>query len=181
MKVLIIHGWGGSDFPHWQSWLASEVAKDYGCVSFFRFSDVDSPILDIWESELLEHLDDFKPDIVVCHSLANTLWFHLCNGEKIKERVKKLYLVAPPSLECKIEELKTFFPLNAPKELFANKSLLITSTNDPYLNVDDANKLQKELGVEMKMLENAGHINTDSGFGEWPWMLENIKKDMRDG
>ncbi|HIC78956.1 MAG TPA: serine hydrolase family protein, partial [Sulfurovum sp.] len=29
-RVLILHGWGGSDAPHWQSELASEIAKNYG-------------------------------------------------------------------------------------------------------------------------------------------------------
>ena len=38
-KVLILAGWGGSDFPHWQSWLASEIVKDYGKVSFLSFSN----------------------------------------------------------------------------------------------------------------------------------------------
>ena len=33
-KILILHGWGGSDFPHWQSELASEIAKNYGTISF---------------------------------------------------------------------------------------------------------------------------------------------------
>ena len=26
----------------------------------------------------------------------------------------------------------------------------------------------------MKILQNAGHLNADSGFGEWDWMLEEI-------
>ena len=26
-KVLILHGWGGSDAPHWQAELACEIAK----------------------------------------------------------------------------------------------------------------------------------------------------------
>jgi uncharacterized protein len=34
-KVLLLHGWGGSNYPHWQSWLAAELAKNYGKVSFF--------------------------------------------------------------------------------------------------------------------------------------------------
>jgi len=33
-RTLILHGWGGSDAPHWQSELASEIAKNYGTVSF---------------------------------------------------------------------------------------------------------------------------------------------------
>ena len=174
MKVLLLHGWGGSDFPHWQSWLASEIAKEYGCVNFLRFSEYDTPKLDVWYEELLKALEDFKPDIVICHSLANILWFHLCNMQALKE-VKKLYLVAPPSLHCKVEELKEFFPLQAPKNLYAQETLLITSTNDPYLGEEEAKELQKSLGVKMKVLENAGHINGESGFGVWPWMLEELQ------
>ena len=100
-KVLILHGWGGSDFPHWQSWLAGELAKEYGRVSFLKFSDVDFPKLEAWKKELKEELEEFKPDIVLCHSLANTLWFHLCNDNSMRG-VEKLYLVAPPSMECDI-------------------------------------------------------------------------------
>jgi predicted alpha/beta hydrolase family esterase len=62
-KVLILHGWGGSDFPHWQSWLAGEIAKDYGKVSFLKFSDFDFPSFDIWRNELKKELQEFKPDI----------------------------------------------------------------------------------------------------------------------
>ncbi|MFK5938164.1 MAG: alpha/beta hydrolase [Sulfurimonas sp.] len=172
-KVLLLHGWGGSDDPHWQSWLAGELAKDYGKVSFLRFSDVDAPKLDVWLSELKKELEDFKPDIVICHSLANTLWFHLCNSAKM-QNVEKLYLVAPPSLTCSTEEIQEFFPLKAPKNLHAKEVLLVTSTNDPYLTQEEALKLQKTLNIKRKVIQNAGHINADSGFGEWAWIKEQL-------
>ena len=176
-KVLLLHGWGGSDFPHWQSWLAAELAKDYNTVSFLKLSNFDTPRLALWKEELQEHLSDFRPDIVVCHSLANTLWFHVCNDGSIDE-VQKLYLVAPPSLNCKIEELKEFFPLNVPNNPHAKEVLLITSTNDPYMSESEAKDLQEKLGVPMKVLQNAGHINADSGYGEWTWILQEIKSNM---
>jgi len=173
-KILLLHGWGGSDFPHWQSWLAAEIVKEYGHVKFLRFSDYDTPKRAVWLQELQSALKEFQPDIVICHSLANSLWFHLCNTQKLEE-VQKLYLVAPPSVECKIEELNEFFPVTPPKKLYAKESLLITSTNDPYMTEAEAKELEKELGIEMRVLQNAGHINSDSGFGEWPWMLEELK------
>ncbi len=173
-KVLLLHGWGGSDFPHWQSWLAGKIAKEYGCVNFLKFSNFDTPKLDVWMQELLVVLEDFQPDIVICHSLANTLWFHLCNTKKIPE-IENLYLVAPPSLTCKVKELHEFFPLNAPNKLYAKNTLLITSDNDPYMSIDKAQTLQQSLHVRMEVLQNAGHINTDSGYGEWKWMLEELR------
>jgi len=173
-KVLLLHGWGGSDFPHWQSWLAGELAKDYGCVNFLRFSDVDEPKLDVWLREAKAALDEFRPDIVICHSLANTLWFHLCQKEELRE-VEKLYLVAPPSMECDIKELQEFFPIQTPQTLYAKEALLISSSNDPYMTEDEATKLQSELGIDMKVIQNGGHLNAQSGYGEWPWMLSELK------
>jgi predicted alpha/beta hydrolase family esterase len=176
-KILLLHGWGGSDFPHWQAWLAGELAKNYGCVSFLKFSNPDKPDFVMWKQELTNHLKEFNPDIVICHSLANILWFHLCNDDEIKE-VENLYLVAPPKIDCKIEELKSFFPLKIPSDPHAKKALLITSTNDPYLSQDEAKVMQKELDIEMRVLQNAGHINADSGFGEWEWIFKEINSLM---
>lgn len=174
-KILILHGLGGSDFPHWQSWLASEYAKNYGKVSFLKFSNPDFPNKDDWKEELIKELYDFQPDIVICHSIANILWFHVCN-DLAATQVEKLYLVVPPSMECDMPELKSFYPCKIPTNLYAQETLLITSTNDPYMTQDEANALQNSLHVDMKILENAGHINVDSGYGEWPWMLEEISK-----
>jgi len=179
-RVLLLHGWGGSDYPHWQSWLASEIVKNYGCVSFLKFSDFDFPKIEIWKSELKKELEIFQPDIVICHSLANTLWFHLCSEESLDE-VQKLYLIAPPSIHCTIEELQSFFPISMPTKTYAKETLLITSTDDPYLTQNEAKELEISLNVPMKILENAGHINADSGFGEWQWLLEKIKNDLQKG
>ena len=172
-KVLLLHGWGGSDYPHWQSWLAGEIAKDYGKVSFLKFSNFNTPKLDVWMSELQAELKDFQPDIVICHSLANTLWFHLCNTTEI-QAVEKLYLIAPPSLTCTTQEIQEFFPLKAPKNLYAKEVLLVTSTNDPYLTQEEAQELQQSLHVRMEVIQNGGHININSGYGAWPWIKEQL-------
>ena len=174
-KILLLHGWGGSDFPHWQSWLASELAKEYGKVSFLKFSNFDTPKLDLWIRELKEELKSFQPDIVICHSLANTLWFHLCNTSQIKI-VERLYLVAPPSMRCDIEELCEFFPVQTPQKLHAKEAILITSTDDPYMSEEEAKHLQKSLDIPRKTLLNAGHINAESGYGEWEWIYKELRE-----
>lgn len=176
MRVLLLHGWGGSDFPHWQSWLAGELAKEYGDVHFPRLPDYDAPKLESWIQAAKEVLHRCPPDIVVCHSLGNTLWFHLCNRNLIEKNVKKLFLVAPASLECKIKELATFFPVSVPANLYADDALLITSDNDPYITQEEVASLQKALGVKMEVLHSAGHINAKSGFGEWHYIYEEIQK-----
>ena len=175
-KTLFLHGWGGSDAPHWQAWAAGELARDYGQVAFPLLDNPHFPTKNRWLKQFKQLLVDFQPDTVVCHSLANTVWFHLCNEGDIK-RVKRLLLVAPPRLDLELDTIKTFFPVNAPVDLYADEVMLVTSKTDPYMTQDEAEALQKSLDVEMIVLEDAGHINEESGYGEWPWALKWLKKE----
>lgn len=47
-------------------------------------------------------------------------------------------------------------------------SILVASTNDPYCSVRLAGAYARAWGSEFVRLQNAGHINTQSGHGEWP-------------
>jgi len=174
-KVLILHGWGGSDYPHWQSYLAGEIAKKYGTVSFPLLDNPHFPSKNRQMKQIKTLLKEFKPDTVICHSLANIIWFHLCEEGEITP-VKRLLLVCPPSSNCDIKTIKKFFPYEVPKDLFAAESMLVTSTTDPYLTQVEAATLQKSLDIEMKVLEDAGHINADSGYGEWTWVWDWVQK-----
>lgn len=174
-KVLILHGWGGSPYPHWQAWLATKLIEQNYEVSFPSLPKVDLPIFKEWLEFAKKEVKHFNPDIVVCHSLGNILWFHLLEHMDIKI-IDKLLLVAPVRKECDIEELKEFFPYNIPKDLKSKDTLLIVSTNDVYMNLHEANELQHELNINMSILENAGHINAQSGFGQFNEVLEWINE-----
>jgi len=171
MKLLILHGWGGSDSPHWQAELAAEVAKHYGTVSFPLIQHPHFPSLNRWRREVLQHLKAFKPDTVVCHSLANTLWFHLAAEETLKP-VKRLFMVAPPSRTTVIEGLDDFYPAPLPTSLYAQETHLIVSDNDPYISLDESKETAIHFDIPLTILENAGHINADSGYGKWKFIEE---------
>ena len=164
-KVLILHGWGGSDEPHWQWWLSEKLKKNNYEVSFPSLPNKDLPDFNLWIKVLKEEFTRFQPDIVVCHSLANILWFHFAENNKIKE-LDKLMLVAPVRKTCDIKELSSFFPYPTPKDLNAKEIIMVGSTNDPYLSVEEAIELHAELNVGLKILDDAGHINAESGYGE---------------
>jgi len=110
-------------------------------------------------------LEEFKPDTVVCHSLANTLWFWLCQEEI--PQVKRLFMVSPPSLTTKEDTIKTFFPCEMPEELYAKEIQMIVSDNDPYIKVTEAAAMAKHYNIPLTIIKNAGHINADSGYGKW--------------
>ena len=176
-KTLILHGWGGSDNPHWQSWLAGEIAKDYGEVYFPLLDNPHFPTKKRWMAQVKEILASFKPDVVICHSMANILWFHLCEESEM-EVIERLLLVSPPRMDLELNTIKSFFPAPYPKKLFAKEVMLVTSTDDPYLSQEEATAMRIGLSVPMKVIENGGHLNTDSGYGEWPWALEWVKKPL---
>jgi len=165
MKVLILHGWGGSDAPHWQAELACEIAKDYGTVSFPLLDNCHFPSRNRWIKQVKAILEDFKPDTVVCHSLANTLWFWLC--EKGIENVERLFMVSPPSLTTTESTIKTFFPCPMPDDLYAKEVQMIVSDNDPWITVKEASEIAEHYHIPLTVIENAGHINADSGYGKW--------------
>ncbi len=175
-KVLILHGWGGSDSEHWQAHLAKDLLKEGYEVSFPTLPNKDFPMLQEWKEFIKKELEEFKPNIVVCHSLANITWFHLV--DELDIQLDKLMLVAPVRQECyEIEQVKTFFPYPIPKDLKSIEAIMAASTNDPYLTIEEAINLQKELNIGMKILENAGHINTQSGFGKLDCALDWIKRE----
>jgi len=164
-KVLILHGLNGSDYPHWQSHLAQKLIKNNHTVSFPQFPNRDNPNLDQWLKYLNEEMQHFQPDIVVCHSLANILWFHYVQRYNITN-IKKLMLVSPVSLNIQLKEIESFFPYTLPYTLKADLSIMVGSDNDPYITIDELYTLQNILQIGLKILPNAGHINTDSGYGK---------------
>lgn len=172
-RVLILHGLNGSPYPHWQSQLAMDLIKEDFIVSFPLLPNKDNPHLQEWKDFLKQEIKYFKPDIVVCHSLANILWFHTCYELDIN--LDKLMLVAPVRNEI-IEDAKSFFPYPIPKDLKAKEIIMATSTNDPYITLEEAIYLQSKLNIGMKIMENAGHINTASGFGKLDCALDWIKR-----
>lgn len=170
LKVLILHGWHGSDLPHWQGWLAQELVLENCIVAFPQLSDNQAPQKEVWVREALSVIRDVQPDVVVCHSLGNILWFHLC--EAMDFRVKKLLLCAPPRDHRDTPEVSTFFPSPVPDDLCANEALLVVSDNDPYMGIDESRNLASHLKLPLKIIESAGHISSSSGYGPWPWVKE---------
>jgi len=171
-KTLILHGWGGSDAPHWQAGLASEIAKNYGTVSFPLLDNCHFPSKNRWLKQVKALLKEFKPDTVVCHSLANTLWFWLCQEENMID-VKRLFMVSPPSLHTTEKTIKTFFPCKIPTNIYAKEVHLLVSDDDPWVALYEAKEIALHYDANFTIIKNAGHINADSGYGKWE-LIENL-------
>ena len=62
--------------------------------------------------------------------------------------------------------LADFAPV--PYQALPYRSIVVASNNDPYCPVRTAGAYARAWGSEFVRLQNAGHINVESGFGPWP-------------
>ncbi|MCB0481172.1 MAG: alpha/beta hydrolase [Flavobacteriales bacterium] len=55
-------------------------------------------------------------------------------------------------------------------------SIVVASTNDHVTSIDRSKKFASDWGSELIVLDNAGHIEPKSGFGEWPLGIQLLHK-----
>lgn len=125
------------------------------------------PKLADWLAELEKHLHSLdKKPILVAHSLGCVLASRL--PERLQRKVEGAFLVAPPDIdrEDMPKEIHDFRPNALGPLLFP--ALIVGSTNDPYISTTKLKQLADVWQAELVLLQDCGHINPDSGFGEWP-------------
>jgi uncharacterized protein len=162
--LLIIPGLGDSGHGHWQNyWLESlpnaiKVKQD----------NWHQPQLTDWLKRLNETLESIDgPVIAVAHSLAVSLFAHWVTKD-YNTKVVGALLVAPADVDSPLhtpEETWNFAPIPTTKLPFP--SIVVTSTNDPYISKERAELLANLWGSEFVNLGALGHINSASDLGNW--------------
>jgi len=172
MSFLILHGWQGSGPGHWQTWIAGRLRSLGESVSYPELPEPDTPHLDRWLEVLDAELARAPAGLVVlCHSLGCVLWLqhaHRCVAGSPAERA---LLVAPPSPSASLPGVRGFFPLAVePEEVAraAGSTLVVAADDDPYCAEGAERLYGSPLELPVHVIEGAGHINTDAGYGPWP-------------
>lgn len=161
-NVLILPGLGGSGPEHWQSlW---ETAHP----SFVRVQQRawDHPVCDEWLEGLETSVAQAGADaVLVAHSLACILIAHW--AARSHRKIKGALLVAPPNPDAASfpKAAVGFSPL--PLTPLRFPSILVASTNDPYGSPAFAESTALAWGSRFVSIGAAGHINSNSGLGEW--------------
>ncbi|MBU0907835.1 MAG: alpha/beta hydrolase [Nanoarchaeota archaeon] len=183
-NVIIVHGTGGSPEGNWFPWLKSELEK-LNCKVFVpKFPTPENQSIDSWLDvfkDYQRYLD--KDAIVVGHSLGPL--FLLGVLEKLKEPIKAAFFVAGFTGYLDRSE---FDVLNMSfvtqrfdwYKIKANckKFYVINSRDDPYVSIVEGQEIARNLDAELDVLEDAGHINAESGYTSFPLLLEKIKKEL---
>ncbi|WP_279214563.1 RBBP9/YdeN family alpha/beta hydrolase [Delftia acidovorans] len=170
-RIIIVPGWRNSGPDHWQSLWAQQLPH----AERVEQDDWLVPHRDPWVAAL-EQLVLSRPEPVVlaAHSLGCITAAHL--GPEASARVRGALLVAPADPERRAQ-LADFAPVPYAPLLY--RSVLVASSNDPYCPIRRAGAYARAWGSEFVRLQNAGHINVESGFGDWPLGLALLQSLMQ--
>lgn len=165
--LLILPGWQNSGPQHWQSlW-----ERKYPNARRVEQRDWTRPQREDWVSELDRTVASATaPIILIAHSLGCITIAHwtACATPQQLASIHAALLVAPADVDrpdCPAE-LRNFWPIPSKKLPF--ETVLVASTNDPFSTLERAETLARSWGSQLYNLGNAGHINAEAGFGNWP-------------
>jgi predicted alpha/beta hydrolase family esterase len=166
-RVLILPGWQNSGPAHWQSlWQAR-----FGFVRVEQ-SDWDHPLRGDWLARLEDVvLSDDRPAVLVAHSLGCHLAACWAATSANRVRVRGALLVAPPDIERPDmpPQLSTWRVAARQRLPFAAR--VVYSSDDPYAAADRTRALAADWGASTTDMGPRGHLNAESGLGDWPQAL----------
>jgi len=162
-QILIAPGFRSSGEDHWQTYWQKEN-KDYVRI---EQNDWYHPVAEEWADTIEKYVRQSSGEvIVVAHSLACialALW-----AQKTKLKIKAALLVAPPNIEDeKLKAVLNGFSAVLHQKL-PFKSILLASTNDEYIGIEQSERLAHAWGSRFVNLGEKGHINGASNLQNWP-------------
>lgn len=165
-RVLVIPGWQNSGPRHWQTiW-----EQKNPILLRVQQRDWEFPRREWWLQRISEEVRQAPgPIVFVAHSLGCIAVAHWCQLAPAEVgKIKGALLVAPADLdrEDAPSETKDFAPV--PQRLLPFPSIVVASSNDPFCSMDRAQALARNWGSRLVDIGPAGHINGDSGLGDWP-------------
>ncbi len=162
-NVLILPGWQNSGPDHWQSrW---EHAHGYARV---EQHDWERPLRGDWISRLEDVLLGCdEPAIIVAHSLGCINVVAWASHSRNVHRVKAALLVAPPDVER--DDLRQMLPSWSPVSLqpLPFPATVLASSNDPFCSPERARHFAAAWGAQLIDVGPHGHLNAESGLGDW--------------
>ncbi len=164
LRFLLVPGGGGSDAGHWHhDWAATD-----GRFSWVNQLDWDGGTRDQWVACLDTEIQRSpEPAVLIAHSLGNMVLAHW--AARHSGPVVGALLVAPADVAgdwvppSSLYERFRPIPLNP----LPFPTVLVASTDDPYLSIDRATELANAWASELKIVGPHGHLGADADLGAW--------------
>lgn len=164
-RVLLLPGWRDSGPGHWQTRWA-------GRHGFERVEQADWewPKRGDWLARLDEVVADpheARPVVLVAHSLGCLAVAAWAAVSRHTARVRGALLVAPPDVERSDvpPQLSGWRPIARRSMPFT--TVVVSSDDDPYASPSFSAALAAAWGARHHDLRGRGHLNAESGLGDW--------------
>lgn len=156
-RVLVLPGLHGSAPAHWQS----RWERLYPAFTRVVQDDWETPDLSVWSQRLQQVLHSSRqPAIIVAHSFGCLTTVHLVKLKQDDDLIAAALLVAPADPEK--------FKVTAEvQQTLPFPSLVVGSSNDPWMTDSRARHWAGQWGSEFLQAGALGHINAESGLGDW--------------
>jgi hypothetical protein len=179
-RLIAIHGTEGTPQIHWFPWLSKAIRAQGIEVLVPWFPTPEGQHLDTWLSVFNDEVGELREsDILVGHSVGACFILRLLEASEVS--IASAHLVAGFHTLLPDEDINryirsfVFADFDWPTIRTAAKSLRIYhSDTDPYVPLEIAQELASDLGVDLRLIKDGGHLNADSGFNEFPYLLESI-------
>ncbi len=177
LRILLLPGWLDSGPEHWQSrWQAR-----HGYQRVVQ-SDWVWPRRGDWMARLEEVvLAQAGQVVLVAHSLGCHLVAAWAAHSASRGRVRAAMLVAPPDLGREDTPPNLFNWRPVVRDVLPFRSRIVASADDPYSSLPSTQALATAWGSDLLLLGPRGHLNGDSGLGDWGQGLELLQSLLGEG
>ena len=171
-RFFIVPVLGNSGPAHWQT-NYERVHPDFTRIQQREWN---APDRAEWVTTIERALagEDLANVVLIAHSLGCITVAHW--AATYGHRIKGALLVAPSDVEtAHYAAFPTtgFGPMPLQRLPFPSK--VVTSTTDQWVTEARARQFAEAWGSELIVVGDAGHINADSGYGDWPAGLELLR------
>ena len=164
--VLTVPGLDGSGPTHWQTLWEERDAR----ARRVDMGDWAKPNRNMWVNRLnLAIHRANRPVILVAHSLGclTVAWWAHYEQPAYGDPVIGALLVAPPDVDGPLREARLHSFAPTPLGPLPFPSMVVASRDDPWGSLDHSERLATFWGSRFVDAGEAGHINADSGLGQW--------------
>jgi predicted alpha/beta hydrolase family esterase len=183
MKVVILHGTGGSPHGNWFPWLKQELEQRGHEVWVPQLPESNFPDIKRYNKFLLESGWDFDDNLIIGHSSGSVEILGLLQALSENTSINTGILVGTFHGDLGREDLKGMdveFNFDKIKNK-AKQFIVIHSDNDPYCPIEGAKAIAENLGTETILFPGFAHfgISQDPKFVKFPELLEIIEEKIK--
>ncbi len=184
-NAFIFHGTCGWPERNWFPWLKTRLLEIGIQTTVPRLPTPEGQSVTNWRAAIAPYRADIGPQtLLIGHSSGANFILHLL--ETLDNPVAHAVLVGMPIAPTGLKDIdalnESFFNHAFAWEKIAAHSKgfsLLHGDDDPYVPLSQAQEASHRLNAPLTIVKNGGHLNQDSGYTEFPEVLERIKKLVR--